>query len=329
MAGRARVRDEADERRLGSSLIPGAALHTTMEGGRSYGRELRERPRAVAQEALQPKQYRPEPLQQNEVDYIGQAASKSGFIASAAVGAMSAGAVYLANALSPRFRGALGVSGKAALIVTPTAGAFFLKSHLTIANARADPDSFVSSESASAAIKQAFSQTQLTPLQSMSNTVYVHPFKTIIGIAAPLYCGIFYRESTHPSTASMPLSQRLIHTRVYGQMIAVLSTNALCFCVSRLRATPACHACVPRLRAWHLGPRTALAAVVPGPPAHRPIVVLGPPPTVHDGTRSALPMAHHSDGERDGVRQGDGGRGWDLPRSEWPARAWRGLQCAP
>ena len=252
-AGRARaaprVRDDADERRLGSSLIPGAALHTTMEGGRSYGRELRERPRAVAQEALQPKQYRPEPLQQNEVDYIGQAASKSGFIASAAVGAMSSGAVYLANALSPRFRGALGVSGKAALIVTPTAGAFFLKSHLTIANARADPDSFVSSESASAAIKQAFSQTQLTPLQSMSNTVYVHPFKTIIGIAAPLYCGIFYRESTHPSTASMPLSQRLIHTRVYGQMIAVLSTNALCFCVSRLRATPACHACVPRLRA--------------------------------------------------------------------------------
>jgi len=58
----------------------------------------------------------------------------------------------------------------------------------------------------------------------MGNAIYTHPFKTIIGIAAPLYCGIFFRESTHPSTASMPLSQRLIHTRVYGQMIAVLTT---------------------------------------------------------------------------------------------------------
>jgi len=36
-------------------------------------------------------------------------------------------------------------------------------------------------------------------------------------VAGPLYGAIFFKESTHPSTANMILSQRLIHTRVYGQ----------------------------------------------------------------------------------------------------------------
>jgi curved DNA-binding protein CbpA len=48
-----------------------------------------------------------------------------------------------------------------------------------------------------------------------------------LSIAGPIYGALFYRESTHPSTAHMPLSQRLIHTRVYGQMVAVLSTVAV------------------------------------------------------------------------------------------------------
>merc|ERR1719203_2322058 len=43
-------------------------------------------------------------------------------------------------------------------------------------------------------------------------------------MVVPLYSAIFYAESTNPATASMPLSQRLIHTRVYGQAIAILST---------------------------------------------------------------------------------------------------------
>ena len=88
---------------------------------------------------------------------------------------------YEKGPLSPRFRGALGVSGKVALVVTPSAGAFFLKSHLTVAEARADPDVFVSSPRASASEG---SQTSLALWQSAANAVYSHPFKTIIGCAA-------------------------------------------------------------------------------------------------------------------------------------------------
>ena len=47
--------------------------------------------------------------------------------------------------------------------------------------------------------------------------------KMICGIALPSYAALFYKESTNPATRDMLLSQRLIHTRVYGQMIAVLS----------------------------------------------------------------------------------------------------------
>ena len=36
----------------------------------------------------------------------------------------------------------------------------------------------------------------LTLWQTMCNTIYYHPFKTIVAIASPLYAGIFYREST-------------------------------------------------------------------------------------------------------------------------------------
>ena len=42
-----------------------------------------------------------------------------------------------------------------------------------------------------------------------------------------MYAGIFYKESTDPRTASMLLSQRLIHTRVYGQAIAIFTTVAV------------------------------------------------------------------------------------------------------
>ena len=65
-------------------------------------------------------------------------------------------------------------------------------------------------------------QGSLAPWQRAANMVYDHPFKTIIGIAVPCYLAIFHRESTNPATAQMLLSQRLIHTRVYGQGVVVL-----------------------------------------------------------------------------------------------------------
>ena len=202
--------------------------------GDEYGKELTERPRATAQQALQPRTYRDQPLSQSDVDFVAAQSTQKGTVAGAAAAFAASGLVYLANSMSPRFRGALGVSGKLALVVTPTAGAFFLRSHLTIADARADPEGFMlnngatrgTSSGAGKSIVTAavVEQKQLTIGQTISNVLYNHSFKVIGGIALPLYGAVFYRESTHPSTASMLLSQRLIHTRVYGQMIAVLST---------------------------------------------------------------------------------------------------------
>ena len=189
----------------------------------------------MTEAALQPARHRDRALTESETRHIGAIATRNGAIASVAAAAISSGAVFAANALSPRFRNSLGISGKAALVVTPTAGAFFLKSHLTLADAQRDPDSFVPSTRGTSAARATASgvggvsvaQTQLGTFQSAANAVYNHPFKTILGIAAPIYAGIFYRESTSAATALMPLSQRLIHTRVYGQMVAVLSTVSI------------------------------------------------------------------------------------------------------
>ncbi|KAL1530125.1 hypothetical protein AB1Y20_001043 [Prymnesium parvum] len=67
-------------------------------------------------------------------------------------------------------------------------------------------------------------QKSLSLSQRLSNVVYNHPFKTIIGLVAPSYLAVFIAESVNPRTANMILSQRLIHTRVYGQAIAVITT---------------------------------------------------------------------------------------------------------
>lgn len=201
-------------------------------GGRSFGKELTERPRAVAQAALSPVRYEDRPLPQAGMDRLQADAQKNGFIAGVAACFVSSGAVFMANALSPRFRRSLGVSGKAALVVTPTAGAFFLNSLLTVDNAIKDPAEYHQRPSA-AAMEQpgAPKQSSLAFWQTACNTIYQHPFKTIIGIASPIYGALFYRESTAEATKNMLLSQRLIHTRVYGQMVAVLSTvGVMSFC---------------------------------------------------------------------------------------------------
>ena len=140
---------------------------------------------------------------------------RSGLVSSLGAGVVSGALVAAANAFSPRFRGALGVSGKAALVVTPTVGAFSLASHLSIGNVAKDGGTSIAGAAAAAPVAKVSS----LPLWCRAaNMVYINPFKTILGICAPAYGALFYRESTHPATANMLLSQRLIHTRVYGQV---------------------------------------------------------------------------------------------------------------
>mmetsp|Transcript_43410 Transcript_43410/g.72174 ORF Transcript_43410/g.72174 Transcript_43410/m.72174 type:complete len:308 (-) Transcript_43410:292-1215(-) len=193
------------------------------DSARAKGKELHERPRAIAQQMLQPDRLPSRALGWEEREVIAVDARRSGFLAAFAAGVVSSAVVFAANTLSPRFRSALGVSGKAALVVTPTAGSFFLSSHLIVAKATTDPSNYLN-RSTQTAESGAVSRQSLAAWQVAANAVYQNPFKTIFGMVIPLYSVIFYAESTNPATANMLLSQRLIHTRVYGQAIAILST---------------------------------------------------------------------------------------------------------
>ncbi|KAL1521970.1 hypothetical protein AB1Y20_021616 [Prymnesium parvum] len=179
------------------------------------GRDLHDRPRYMTQQALQPSQMPSQPVSSTELSFIASSAGQQGAMAAAASGALSGALVYALTAFSPRFRALTpSASIKTALVVSPMFAAFFYKSHLVIGKATRDPRAFLS---AAPAAPQRVVQQHLAPWQAAANIVYEHPFKTIFGVAGPLYGAIFFKESTHPSTANMILSQRLIHTRVYGQ----------------------------------------------------------------------------------------------------------------
>lgn len=193
--------------------------------------DLYERPRAVAQAALQPDRHESRHLNTSERELISTSAGRSGFMASAMTAVVSGGAVALASALSPRFRSALSASGKTALIVTPTAFAFWAQSHLTIGAATKDPSAYIESAAAATQVTVAAAKAgevvRLPAYYGIANAIYTHPFKTIMGLAVPSYAALFYYESVNPATAHMLLSQRLIHTRVYGQAIAIGITTAV------------------------------------------------------------------------------------------------------
>ena len=152
-----------------------------MEGTeRDRGRDLHERPRHVVQSALAEDPKPSRALTEAERAGIGQQAQRSGFAAAAAAAAVSGAAVLTANATSARFRGALGISGKMALVVTPTAGAFFLRSQQTVNRANLDAERYLSDPNAPSA---APARTSLAVWQLAANAVYDHPMKSIIGTA--------------------------------------------------------------------------------------------------------------------------------------------------
>ena len=157
---------------------------------------------------------------------VGQDAIRYGTLAAIAALTVSGSAVGLANRMSPLFRRALGVSGKTALVVTPTAGAFYLGSYLTVANV--DAHKYLGqAEHVAAGPRRADPRSKLAPWEVAANALYAAPFTGIIAFAASAYGLIFWHESTNPATANMLFSQKLIHTRVYGQLVAVCTTVAV------------------------------------------------------------------------------------------------------
>lgn len=196
------------------------------ESAREQGRDLHERPRAVAEAALHPETKPSRHLTSSELGLVTATARSTGLVSAFATGAASGAAVLAANRFSPRFRSSIGISGKVGCAAVPFIGAFALSSHLSIARATANPQLYMSASSGGSRAA-APPVTHLAGWQRASNFTYENPMKTIIGIVTPLYGLIFYRESTHPSTRHMLLSQRLIHTRVYGQAIAISAVVAV------------------------------------------------------------------------------------------------------
>lgn len=76
--------------------------------------------------------------------------------------------------------------------------------------------------------------TSLSLWQQAANLIYQSPFKAIVGIIVPAYALVFAMENSNPRTAGMLLSQKLIHTRVYGQAIAVATTVGVMSFVSMM-----------------------------------------------------------------------------------------------
>jgi hypothetical protein len=93
--------------------------------------------------------------------------------------------------------------------------AFYVQTHKVFAEEKTDSPNETASQ-----------QGSLTVLQRIANFVSDNPFKTVAGTAVPMYLAIFAYESMSPATRDMPLSQRLIHTRVYGQVHARPSISA-------------------------------------------------------------------------------------------------------
>lgn len=143
--------------------------------------ELHERPRAVTQQMMEPDRHESRMLTPREQDMVTGAAVRNGGMAALATGVAAGGLVAAASVFSPRFRGALGVSGKTALVVTPTAFAFWTQSHLTVGNATKDPSSYITAaQTPVVATATPGAEVKLPAWYGVANVLYEHPFKTII-----------------------------------------------------------------------------------------------------------------------------------------------------
>ena len=62
---------------------------------------------------------------------------------------------------------------------------------------------------------------ELTLPMRVANALYEGPCVAVLSLTAPACAVIFAVESRNPATAGLDLSKRLMHTRVYGQGVAV------------------------------------------------------------------------------------------------------------
>mmetsp|Transcript_8303 Transcript_8303/g.16399 ORF Transcript_8303/g.16399 Transcript_8303/m.16399 type:complete len:298 (-) Transcript_8303:425-1318(-) len=186
---------------------------------------MHDRPRSVVERALTPQRMLDRPLNQQERSVVAATAIENGLMYGGVAGAVTSALVYAAHKFSPAFRSGVGVSAKTGMVVIASAGSFFAQSQLTLARATFDPAQYVQKMPEAGAVTGLAAHRaalgRLPVWQRAANYVYDHPARTSVGTIVPLYAFIFGYESSQPATAAMPLSQRIIHTRVYGQALAI------------------------------------------------------------------------------------------------------------
>eukprot|EP00967_Tisochrysis_lutea_P108351 scaffold167757_cov37-Tisochrysis_lutea.AAC.1 len=109
------------------------------ETPREEGREMHERPRAVAQRMAKPERMPNRALTPAETAVINQEAVLQGFKWAGIVGANVGSILFMIDHYSPRFRNGIGISGKVGLFMIPTFFTFCTQSHLVVARANANP----------------------------------------------------------------------------------------------------------------------------------------------------------------------------------------------
>ena len=163
--------------------------------------------------------------------YVNTAA-KRGLTYSVATLGASSGAVWLAHTHIPRFRTSLGVSGKVALAISPAFAVFNLLSELTLSDARKRPwaydlpDAEGNRTFAPPELQRRNVVAELGPHHRAANYVYDHPYYMLAGIGVPTVGGLFYSQAGHEH---LKLSQKIMHTRVWGQGCVLGALMSLMF----------------------------------------------------------------------------------------------------
>ncbi|CAM9685035.1 unnamed protein product [Ectocarpus sp. 6 AP-2014] len=157
-------------------------------------------------------------------------AQEEGMKAGGLAGLLSCAGVVAANKFSPWFRKSTSVSAKTALAVSPFFLFYLLRTELVMHGANHDPhaygivDDIVGSDGTTRKSKILQPRKELNAAQQLANWCYVNPFKMVVGMGVPAVGGILYSMRNE---GNLKLSQKLIHTRVYGQMTVVSMAVAM------------------------------------------------------------------------------------------------------
>ncbi|OQR89106.1 hypothetical protein ACHHYP_06471 [Achlya hypogyna] len=159
-------------------------------------------------------------------DVIVHNSASLGLQAAAVSGVIAGSLVATAHYQSPWFRHRLGVSGKVGLAVMASVASFAIVAEQNLLRGVRNPDEYIAEMNHTGTTKAPTTGRQLPLHLRAANYVYDYPFRTLVGAAAPMVALIYLDQSRN---ANIQLSQKIMHTRIYGQggsVVLLLGTMA-------------------------------------------------------------------------------------------------------